>query len=71
MLDNLFKQKKSQEKLAKALYASALSSTREEIFYKEYGVPDSFDGRFDLLLLHIFMILKLHTLLIMKHGSQN
>ena len=55
MFNRLFKQKNT---IAKDLYASALENTRLEVFYREYSVPDSFDGRFDLLLLHIFIILR-------------
>lgn len=52
-----YKNKKKFKKNATDLYACALHNTREEVFYKRYGVPDNFDGRFDLLLLHIFIIL--------------
>ncbi len=54
MFNKLFKQKNG---LAKDLYASALTNARKEIFYHKYCIPDTFDGRFDLLLLHIFIIL--------------
>ena len=61
MLNMLFKQKyntkRHNKKIAKDLYACALENTRKEFFYTEYGVPDNFDGRFDLLLLHVFLIL--------------
>ena len=55
MFNKLFKQESGE---AKRLYACALDNTRKEIFYTRYKVPDSFDGRFDLLLLHIFIILQ-------------
>ncbi len=67
MLDILFKQKNTRKKhnkqVAKELYRCALLNVRNRYFYEECGVPDTFDGRFDLLLLHIFMILN-H---LMKH----
>ncbi|MFP4386662.1 MAG: ubiquinol-cytochrome C chaperone family protein [Alphaproteobacteria bacterium] len=34
-----------------------MTNSRKEIFYTRAAVPDTFDGRFDLLLLHIFIIL--------------
>jgi cytochrome b pre-mRNA-processing protein 3 len=40
-----------------ALYACALRQTRQPDFYLRWGVPDTFDGRFDLLLVHVFLIL--------------
>ncbi len=61
MLGALFRPKNDDTKnmalQARDLYAAALSQTRQEIFYRDCGVPDTFDGRFDLLLLHLFMIL--------------
>lgn len=61
MLARLFKKKyvggKNIRVISDELYACALLNTREAVFYKKYGVPDTFDGRFDLLLVHIFIIL--------------
>ena len=61
MFLSLFKQKENSKKrhahVAEGLYVSALDGTRNEIFYTRYGVPDTFDGRYDLLLLHMFIIL--------------
>lgn len=61
MFGVLFKERDASRKhnmvSAEAMYAAALTQTRQEVFFREYGVPDTFDGRFDLLLLHIFLIL--------------
>ncbi len=57
MFGLLFKQNDEIKTAAHDLYECALMSTRNEIFYSKYKVPDTFDGRFDLLLLHIFLIL--------------
>ncbi len=61
MFGLLFKQKnttdKNEQEIATVLYQAALSASREEVFFKHYAVPDTFDGRFDLLLLHLFLIL--------------
>ncbi len=61
MFSALFKQKDSEQnekrKIAHGLYGCALLNIRDEVFYREYGVPDTLDGRFDLLLVHIFIIL--------------
>ncbi|PKU25563.1 ubiquinol-cytochrome C chaperone family protein [Telmatospirillum siberiense] len=40
-----------------ALYAAAVRQARREEFYLSFGVPDSVDGRFDLLALHVFLLL--------------
>lgn len=42
---------------AKRAYAQILQHIRAPIFYTTYGVPDSFDGRFDLLLIHLFLVI--------------
>lgn len=42
---------------AKRAYAQMLQRTRAPVFYTTYGVPDSFDGRFDLLLVHLFIVI--------------
>jgi len=41
-----------------ALYASCVAAARQPAFYATYGVPDTVDGRFDLLLLHVLLVLR-------------
>src|ERR1700721_1787570 len=31
---------------------------REPLFYRDFGVPDTVNGRFDLLVLHLWMVLR-------------
>lgn len=50
----IYHSKESAEKL----YSCALKNVRKKLFYQQAGAPDTFDGRFDLLLVHIFIILK-------------
>lgn len=50
-------QKAEQTRIAKLLYARVLENVRDPFFYKKCGVADTFDGRFDLLLLHSFLVL--------------
>lgn len=54
---SFFKKQKPYEQEARALYASAMEASRNPEFYTHLEVPDTMDGRFDLLLLHIFFIL--------------
>lgn len=42
---------------AAALYHSVVTQARSPAFYREFGVPDSLDGRFDLLVVHAFLVL--------------
>jgi len=54
-------QKKRQQTkcYAESLYSLAVINTRNKNFYKQGSVPDTFDGRYDLLLIHLFIILRL------------
>lgn len=54
---SMVKFKNPYAQAAKMVYAEILLQVRQPYFYQKYGVPDSFDGRFDLMLLHIFLIL--------------
>ena len=40
-----------------ALYAAAVAAARDPWFYRHLGVPDTLDGRFDLVVLHAFMLI--------------
>jgi cytochrome b pre-mRNA-processing protein 3 len=41
-----------------AIYGMIVTQTREPSFYRDLGVPDTVNGRFDLLLLHLWMVLR-------------
>lgn len=43
---------------AAALYAALLAQARQPGFYRDLGVSDTFDGRFDLLVLHAFLLFR-------------
>lgn len=53
---SLFARRPSAEPAS--LYGSLVAHARRPIFYTEYGVPDTLDGRFDLLILHAWMIFR-------------
>jgi cytochrome b pre-mRNA-processing protein 3 len=40
-----------------ALYGAIVAQARTPVFYRAYGVPDTALGRFDLLLLHLLLLL--------------
>lgn len=42
---------------AHALYLDVVAQARQPFLYEGYGVPDTLDGRFDALLLHLFLLL--------------
>ncbi|HWX57404.1 ubiquinol-cytochrome C chaperone family protein [Bradyrhizobium sp.] len=41
-----------------AIYGMIVTQAREPLFYRHLGVPDTVDGRFDLLLLHLWIVLR-------------
>jgi len=42
---------------AHQLYVAAAEQSRHPALYETYGIPDTLDGRFDALVLHVFLIL--------------
>jgi cytochrome b pre-mRNA-processing protein 3 len=45
------------ERAGFALYRAAVAAAREPYCYEALGVPDTLDGRFDLLALHAFLLI--------------
>lgn len=43
---------------AERLHDALIDRIRQPIFYIAYGVPDTFEGRFDLLVLHVGLVLR-------------
>ncbi|MGB8401496.1 ubiquinol-cytochrome C chaperone family protein [Bradyrhizobium sp.] len=41
-----------------AIYGMIVTQAREPLFYRDFGVPDTVNGRFDLLLLHMWLVLR-------------
>lgn len=46
------------EPIGRKLYAAAVAQARRPEFYRDTEVPDSLDGRFDLVALHVFLVLR-------------
>jgi cytochrome b pre-mRNA-processing protein 3 len=40
------------------LYGAIVAQARSPVFYMHYGVPDSVEGRFELIVLHLVLILR-------------
>jgi cytochrome b pre-mRNA-processing protein 3 len=53
----IFGRKKPQDE-AHALYVAIVAQARQPFLFEEFGVPDSVDGRFDMISLHIFLVLR-------------
>ena len=41
-----------------AIYGMIVTQAREPLFYRDLGVPDTVNGRFDMLLLHLWLVLR-------------
>ncbi len=54
---NLFARSKERRLTAGRIYQALVARSREPVFFERYGVPDTLDGRFDLLTLHAWLVL--------------
>lgn len=57
-MKGLFNRGYSHEAAARALYAAVVAQARQPGFYRDIGVPDSIDGRFELIVLHTVLVLQ-------------
>jgi len=56
-LFNFFSTKDFGENTRK-IYAAVVKQARQPDFYLDFGVPDTPDGRFDMILLHAFLVMR-------------
>lgn len=52
-----FHRRRERRTAALAAYARIVERAREPDFYLGWGVPDTLDGRFEVLALHVFLVL--------------
>jgi cytochrome b pre-mRNA-processing protein 3 len=57
MIFQLFRQNPQAGSMAR-LYGAIVAQARIETFYREYGVPDSLSGRFEMVVLHTVLALR-------------
>ncbi len=53
----LFRRDDKGAMAAKGLYDAIVGQARSPVFYRALKVPDTIDGRFDLLVLHLYLVL--------------
>ncbi len=58
VLKNWFRRRAKGEDVAHALYLTAVAQARQPVFYSDHGVPDSVDGRFELIVMHVYLLLR-------------
>src|SRR5262249_61152477 len=56
MMFPMFRRRSRQDTIS-TLYGTIVAQARLHRFYREYGVADTVNGRFDLLVLHLAMII--------------
>jgi len=54
---NFLKKRKARTAQARELYKSVVTQARTATFYKSLNVPDTFDGRFEMISLHCFFVM--------------
>lgn len=55
---NRFRNPAQPQSTIEAIYGMIVAQAREPAFYASLGVPDTVNGRFDMLLLHLWMVLR-------------
>jgi len=53
-----FLRRNRHERVGYELYGAAVAAARDPWFYRVLGVPDTLDGRFDLVGLHAFLLMR-------------
>ncbi len=57
MFDRFFR-KKPARAAGEALYAAAADQARDPKFYTEMGAPDTVEGRFEMTVLHVWLVMR-------------
>ena len=62
-ISSLFRRRTPDREAAATLLDRAIAQSRRPAFYEVAGVPDTLDGRFDLMVLHVFLVVqRLHRI---------
>ena len=54
---NLLRKSAARKRCGRRLYDTLVSRSREPVFFADFGVADSIDGRFDMLVFHAWLAL--------------
>lgn len=58
MIFRFFSRRAWAPETIEGLYGAIVAQARQPAFYADHGVPDSVDGRFDLIVLHLVLLLR-------------
>jgi cytochrome b pre-mRNA-processing protein 3 len=53
-----FSERAARKEAAEKIYDAIVAQSRNPAFYLRFGVPDTLSGRFDMLVIHMFMVLQ-------------
>lgn len=53
-----FKAARRQADVSNTLYLACVEQARAPVFFTNFGVPDTVDGRFDLIILHTMLLIR-------------
>ncbi len=53
----LFTRRRKGQDAVTAAHFALINQARQPLFYTDYGVPDTLDGRFELIILHAFLLM--------------
>lgn len=54
---NVFRRKQAGDNIV-SLYGAIVAQARKPVFYSGLGVPDSLNGRFDMIVLHLALVMR-------------
>ncbi|MGE4064355.1 MAG: ubiquinol-cytochrome C chaperone family protein [Rhodospirillaceae bacterium] len=55
---SFFKRREAPPDPVDALYAALVNKARDPKFYMEYAVPDTVDGRYDMVVIHAMLVMR-------------
>ena len=58
MLNRLFPRLRRNRDLVEKLHAATMAEARQRAFFSDLGVPDTVEGRFDVLTLHLVLLVR-------------
>ena len=53
-----FAERAARREAAEKIYDSIVAQSRNPVFYVRCGVPDTLSGRFDMLVIHMFIVMQ-------------
>ena len=55
---NWFRARSANARKAKELYGAVVAAARQPEFYRDYGIPDTLNGRYEMIVLALILLLE-------------